>query len=379
MIPASFTLLDKLPLTPNGKIDRKNLPEPDVRIGHSGGVPPRNREEFRLLGLWQEVLGIEALGIRDNFFDAGGHSLLAVRLMSRIEREFGIRLPLTLLFQHPTVAQLAVQLRQLGQEETSGSTCISACAQQEGLPVYLLPGAIGSVLYLQPLAAALGGEQPIYVLQTPGLHGEAPALEMVEALAAVHIAALRREQPRGPYRLIGHSSGGRAAFEMARQLEEQGETVSFLGILDTNAPDQERPASQNEDGDEYWLWNLVLFFEELTGCDLEITLEELQALNNAEAALSRTLAVFRKHELLAQDADAEQLRSWMLVYRASALGHSGYCGGRVRCPIHLFRAGEKTLSPDGVEFEDTRPAWGWQECTAAEVVECTVPGIWPRP
>ncbi|XCN75492.1 MAG: AMP-binding protein [Candidatus Electrothrix aestuarii] len=375
MIPASFTVLEKLPFTPNGKIDRKNLPEPDEQFSHASRMPPRDITELRLLGLWQEVLGTDAPGIHDSFFDSGGHSLLAVRLMGRIQKEFGIRLPLSLLFQHPTVARLAAHLREPKPDTTAWSTCIRVSDRGDEPPIYLLPGAVGSVLYLQPLTAALGGEQPIYVLQTPGLHGEAPVPEKVEDLAAAHIAALRREQPRGPYRLIGHSSGGRAAFEMARRLEEQGECVAFLGILDTNAPDPEQPAQENEDSDEYWLWNLALVFGELIGRDLDITSEELRALNNSEAALNRTLEAFLRHELLAPDADAEQLKCWMQVYRASVLGHSGYVGGRVNCPVHLFRAQERLAAAGAEEMpEDNRPDWGWSDCTQAKAVEISVPG-----
>ncbi|MGH7186693.1 MAG: thioesterase domain-containing protein, partial [Pseudomonadota bacterium] len=255
MIPAQLQILEQLPLTPNGKLDRKALPAPGPSFGQDHPGLPRDAVELRLLHLWQSVLQVSALGIHESFFDLGGHSLLAVKLMSHIQQEFGCRLPVSGLFAHPSVAQLAELLR-------SGATALAAppvVALQPpggGLPIHCLPGAIGSVLYLYPLACRLGTDQPVYALPTPGLDGT-PAPASVPALAARHLEALRRRQPRGPYRLAGHSSGGRAAFELAWQLEQQGETVALLAILDTSAPDPEPVGERSDDTAPGWLRDLV--------------------------------------------------------------------------------------------------------------------------
>jgi acyl carrier protein len=111
MVPNHFTVLDKLPLTPNGKIDRKALPAPDSNT-LTENTWPRDAIELQLLGVWEIVLDVHPLGIHDNFFELGGHSMLAVKLMSLMQQQFGVRLPVNALFQSPTVATLAQQLRQ---------------------------------------------------------------------------------------------------------------------------------------------------------------------------------------------------------------------------------------------------------------------------
>jgi thioesterase domain-containing protein len=182
------------------------------------------------------------------------------------------------------------------------------------------------VLYLQPLAAALGRQHPLYALQTPGLHGEADTPDTVEALAALHVAALRDIQPHGSYHLAGHSSGGRVAFEMARQLEQAGHTVALLTILDTTAPLPDAQHSEVPDTEEGWLDQLVQVFEELGGVDLQIRPGELAVLGDTEAAYARVLQALQQRELVftAQDT-TESLRRWVRVYRATAGGHDSYC------------------------------------------------------
>ena len=105
MVPSWLMVLSQLPLTPNGKVDRKALPIPDMasRYQNQGYIAPRDRNELLLLKIWEYLLGIYQISIKDNFFDLGGHSLLAVRLMKYIENEFGKSLPLSTLFQSPTV------------------------------------------------------------------------------------------------------------------------------------------------------------------------------------------------------------------------------------------------------------------------------------
>ena len=381
MVPASLTVLEALPLTPNGKVDRRALPEPE-QLGTSRSLPPRDTTELHLLQLWQSVLGVTDAGIHDSFFDLGGHSLLAMRLMSLIEQHFGIRLPVALLFQHPSVAALADALRQAhaAPDTSAWSHVVPIHTGGEGDPLYLLPGAAGSVLYLQPLAAALGRERPLYALQTPGLHGEADTPSSVEALAALHIAAIRQRQPHGPYHLAGHSSGGRVAFEMARQLEQAGETVARLAILDTDAPLSRAPRGELPETDEGWLDQLVQVFEQLGGVDLQIGAGELAALGTTEAAYARVLQALQRHDLVFTSGDTVQsLRYWVQVYRATVSGHSAYQTRQpIRCPIQLLRASEHQAPqpdhPDAAPAWLAGPDWGWAELTQAGVQVRMVPG-----
>jgi len=365
MVPAVIMVLDALPLTPNGKIDRQVLPAPDTQS--QSNVMPRNEVELKLLSLWQTVLNQPNLGIHDNFFDLGGHSLLAVRLINQIQQQFERRLPVSVLFQSPTIASLAEALHDTSLQWTN---CVPIQMQGDELPVYLLPGSIGSVLYLQPLAAGLGDKQPIYALQTPGWHFETTP-DSIEALAAYHLNQLRQQQKQGPYQLVGHSFGGRVAFEMAYQLEQQGETVALLAILDTNAPDDNETAFM-EETEYHWLFSLVMVFEILTGLDLQQPLKGLEALDT-EAAYAKVLKTLQQHEVIfTPEATIDELKAWINIYRVTSQAHSRYkISGQVRCPIHFFRASEHIA---GFEFEDKREAWGWADCTLGGLHEQTVSG-----
>ncbi|MFM8276480.1 MAG: thioesterase domain-containing protein, partial [Cyanobium sp.] len=208
----------------------------------------------------------------------------------------------------------------------------------------------------------------VLALPSPGLDGR-PPLASVPALAAHHLRALRRQQPRGPYLLAGHSSGGRVAYELARQLEEQGETVACLVILDTNAPDAEQDRSERSERE--LLTELVAVFEELAGVALGLSREELLA--EEAVALARVMAAFQANGVLfSKGAAVAELQALVEVYRAALGAHDRYrIEGRIRAPIHLLKARERG-GADG--FEDTRPAWGWQEGSEQSVFLYDVPG-----
>jgi amino acid adenylation domain-containing protein len=371
MVPAHLQILDALPLTPNGKVDRQALPAPDAGVGQARPGLPRDAVELRLLPIWETVLQAPSLGVHDDFFALGGHSLLAVKLMSHIQQAFGRRLPVSLLFTRPTVAGLAEALR--GAESAVPPTALVPLQPQgQGLPVHCLPGAIGSVLYLYPLASHLGTGQPVYALPTPGLDG-APTPPTVQALAAYHLEALRQRQPHGPYQLAGHSFGGRVAFEMAWQLEQQGETVALLAILDTTAPDPEVIDDTADHTDLDWLHNIAKVFEMLASQDFGVTLDALRAQPGPEAAYALVLRAFQQREVLfAPSASADELKSLVEVYRATIKAHLDYrLPGQVRCPIRLFRADEPMTE---AAVEDSREAWGWAACTQAGVEVIAAPG-----
>jgi thioesterase domain-containing protein len=220
------------------------------------------------------------------------------------------------------------------------------------------------------LAEALGEGRPVLALPTPGLDGR-PTLESMTELAAHHLRTLRRWQPRGPYLLAGHSSGGRVAFEMAQQLERQGETVARLVILDTNAPDpdQDRPNRTEREV----LADLVEVFEELGGVALGISREAILSEPNAEDAYAKVMVAFQVNGVLfSRGAAVAELKALAAVYRSAVITHQGLrIAERLRAPIHLLLASDRGGSE---AFVDQRPAWGWAEGTEQEVVVDEVPG-----
>jgi amino acid adenylation domain-containing protein len=241
MIPADWVFLDALPLTPHGKVDRARLPAPGHPI------------ELRLVRLWEEILGsrgvgsmgsVGSVGISDNFFALGGHSLAAVRLMAGVRRLFGRQLPLSELFRRPTIEALAELLRH-GARDLPWSPLVELtpgraenAENAEKTPLFCVPGAEGQALTFGDFArtlSAAGEDRPVFALQARGLsEGQAP-LQSIEEMAGLYLAAIREVRPRGPYRLLGYSMGSKIAFTMARELERDGETVEQLVLVDIPA------------------------------------------------------------------------------------------------------------------------------------------------
>jgi thioesterase domain-containing protein/acyl carrier protein len=247
MRPDAIVRLDALPREGSGKVDRRaleqNADEPVVETAVGG--EPRTEVEKRLLEIWRELLGTRDIGVDDEFFASGGHSLLALRLTSRIESVLGVQLAPTALFEHPTVARLARRL------SVGGASPVIVPIQPGGnrRPFFCVHEFFGDVLVYGRLAAALGSDQPFYGLRAPGLEGSEPPMRDVPALAARYIGAMKDVQATGPYALGGLCAGGVIAFEMAQQLTAAGERVTLLALLDANARSPWMPASVAEESD----------------------------------------------------------------------------------------------------------------------------------
>lgn len=229
MVPGAFVTLDQLPLLPTGKVDRRQLPRPELSrvIVESDFVAPRTPTEEILAKIWLNLLGLEQVGVQDNFFELGGHSLLALQLLSQIEQTTGRKVSLALLFQAPTIAQLARTLdsQQLIDPATSLIAMRSGGTKP---PVFCLPGNLGNVFTdLSDLVRYLHPDHPCYGLQDGP---DNPA--KIEDLAAHYLAEVRRVQPQGPYFLLGICSGGMVAFEMAQQLYAQAQAVALLALVE---------------------------------------------------------------------------------------------------------------------------------------------------
>ena len=235
MVPSAFVFLENFPLTPNGKIDRRALPAPQVQLSTDKSyLLPRNNLENQLRKIFESVLGTSAIGIRDNFFELGGHSLLAIRLFTQIEKKLGLKLPLSTLFQAPTIEQLA---QIIGKKAWSAPGASLVEIQPKGTlpPIFWLHtlggGGGGGLFTYRKLAEYLGPDQPSYGLVTP----PEPFTEL-EQMAAHYINEMRTIQPTGPYHLAGYCFGGVIAFEMARQLRSKGMKVGLLALIESTPP-----------------------------------------------------------------------------------------------------------------------------------------------
>ncbi|MBH8552834.1 amino acid adenylation domain-containing protein [Nostocaceae cyanobacterium CENA357] len=237
MIPSSFVILEFLPLTPNGKIDRDSLPAPNqIRQAiPATKVAAQDDLELRLTEIWEKVLGIQPIGMNDNYFDLGGYSLLAVHLFTEIEKTLGQNLPLSILYQAPTIKQLADIIRQ-STILASWSSLVAIQPSGTKPPLFLIHAVFGDVLSYKDLARHLGFEQPVYGLQAQGLDGKQAPYTRIEDMASHYLKEVQTLQPNGPYLLGGHSFGGVVAFEMAQQLHKQGQKVGLLTLFHSSAP-----------------------------------------------------------------------------------------------------------------------------------------------
>jgi amino acid adenylation domain-containing protein len=364
LVPAAFVLLDALPLTPTGKVDRQALPAPDwSRHAHADSyVAPRTPTEATVAGLAAQVLSVARVGLHDNFFTLGGHSLLIVRLLARIEQQFGQRIALAALFQQPTVAHLAALLRQRGGALTH--TPLAGLQPVGTQPPFFCvhPGA-GNVLCYVELAHSLGTARPFYGLQAAGLDDDQPPRSTIEEMASAYLAALRAVQPQGPYLLGGWSFGGLVAFEIAQQLRAQGQRVSLLALIDSWAPlPNDAPPS-----DEVAL--LAGFAQDLgrmVGKASPLTIDDLRRIA-PEQRLTFVLEQARAADVL-PDIDEQQIRRALAVFAANTQAMQRYQPQPYSGPVALFRASElgAAEAPDAL--------LGWAAFVTSDIALHAIPG-----
>ncbi|MBW3655174.1 MAG: amino acid adenylation domain-containing protein, partial [Gemmatimonadetes bacterium] len=237
MVPSAFVPLRRFPLTPNGKLDVAALPSAAEGGGRTGpGRAPRDAREARLVRLYADVLGTEHVGVEDDFFALGGNSFLAVRLMSRIQKEFGCRLPLAALVGAGTVERIAPLVGGEAAGARDGMEhLVPLTGGGRGTPLFCVHPGEGTVLCYRALAGHLDPPFPVYGIQALDFEADREALGRIEEMAARYVDAVVRAHP-GPVRLAGWSFGGLVAFEMARQLRARGVLVERLVLFDCRLP-----------------------------------------------------------------------------------------------------------------------------------------------
>jgi len=236
--PAFFYQLEAIPRTPAGKVNRSALLAMVTKKEPLAGAPfrpPSDALEEQVLNVFRQVLSNPSIGIDDAFVESGGDSLKAVDIVARLKHELGVELSLEQVYRLATPALLATAIRTGSTRETDYSFIVLRSGNPDHM-LFLIPGAGSDVMALWDLAQAMPREIHVIGFQYPGLDRKTEYLDSVPKLAAYFLNRLRFQQPHGPYQLAGTSFGGLVAFEMARQLEAAGESISFLGLLDTYAP-----------------------------------------------------------------------------------------------------------------------------------------------
>ncbi len=376
MVPNAFVMLESLPLTPSGKVDRRALKVLDLNSSDSDKfVAPRNQFELQLAQIWSRILKVDRVGVQDNFFDLGGHSLLTPYLMAQIKQQFGKDVPIASLYQNPTIEQLAT-IVQADSDSSVWSSLVAIQPNGSKPPLFCLPGAAGTPFYLYDLARCLGSDQPFYSFQANSLSGGSAALTQVEDMAAQYIQELEVVQPQGPYFLAGHSFGGKLAFEMVQQLLRKGHKVALVTILDTTAPFyQEKPEGFDWDNAK-WLAQLAGAIEIIYAKKLDISDDILQCLV-WEDQLKYVLERLKNVDILPADDEIIQLNNMVQLLKTNSLVN--YVPQQVYpIRITLLRASETSVveeSNSEVISEILQDStWGWSKFSTEPVDIHFVPG-----
>ncbi|MCP3803855.1 amino acid adenylation domain-containing protein [Allokutzneria sp. A3M-2-11 16] len=332
MIPAYFVRIDEIPLSPNGKADARRLPEPVV--DRAAGVAPRDAVEAELVAIIAQVLGLESVGVHDNYFALGGDSILLLRIRALAEQR-GVRFALTDVLANPTVAQLAERSRSA---TTEFDPLVPFCTRGGRTPVFLVHPVGGQVLCYRTLAEQLALlDIPVYALQS----GSEPPVSVPE-MAARYVAAIKRVRPEGPYLLGGWSFGGLVAAEMARQLPDVAQVFAIDSAVSGHEVDDDVLLA-------YFLW-------ELTGIERDaVTLDDV-----AEHAINA--------RVFPEETAHDEVRRLFHMFTANRRALTSYRPGVIDQDVTLLRA---TASPQ--RFAQSDATYGWAEWTTGRVEVIDVP------
>ncbi|WP_392535259.1 amino acid adenylation domain-containing protein [Nostoc sp. C117] len=367
-IPSAFAILDALPLTPSGKVDRRSLLSlDDVQPNSTASfVAPRDHWELSLAQIWENLLQTNPIGVTANFFDLGGHSLLAARLMAQINERFGQQLSLSALFQGATIEQLAKTIRQQF-SSGSGSPLVAIRSSGTRNPFFCVHPAGGSIIAYPNLASKLDAEQPFYALEQNPIQQQ-PEVISIEQTATAYLEEIRAVQPEGPYLLGGWCYGGIVAFEMAQQLQRQGQTVSLLAVFDAIIPDS--PIQPADDDDAKYIVRAAESIKYLFGIDVAISYEEALPLSPDEQ-----FKLLLKQLNIVSDAEIQQHLCSYRLFKGHAQAIRDYVPQVYTSKITLFKAKETIphhfQSP---ELYSDDPLLGWGKCSVQPIDVIEVPG-----
>lgn len=343
--------------------------------------PPRTELESELAAIWADLLRIEPVGIRDNFFDMGGTSLLAVDLFARIDRRFGQEMPLTSLLEAPTIEALA----RLVADDAERDTLVKIRDGGGRPPLFLVHDGDGETMLYRNLALRLDASHAVYGLQPYAMDGVPMAHTRIAEMAAYHVARVRSVQPHGPYLLGGMCAGGVIAFEMALQLQAQGERVALLALLDAADP-QAVPRAWRVAGQRLQRFGGVLREGGAGGPVRRVATILAKAMRKA-----RNLAVYAAGERLGRARDEVRMRlfrAWLdrglrppralgriPVRTAYLFAERSYRPvGRLDGELTLFRA-TAGIGPDEPyveKYEDALLGWGRRAADGVRALD--VPG-----
>jgi amino acid adenylation domain-containing protein len=366
MVPDDFVLLDVIPSTPNGKIDRKALPKPDYShiVRAEAYVAPRTSNEKMVADIWQEMMGLDKISMVDNFFQLGGRSLVAVKIMAKLEEKTGKRLPLATLFEHSTVEKLAARL-DVNSELITWDSLVPIKPMGSKMPLYIVHGAGLNVLLFNALAMNMDDEQPVYGLQAKGINGIDEPLDVMEEIAANYVEEIINHDPVGPYAIAGYSLGGMIAYEMAKQMLAMGKDVKMLAMFDTYA-DQTKvhtPPLKRAVGDLWFLIKQIAYTPILFIEDPKRTVEYKS--REIGRRISKLYKKAFPHKVKKKEGFAAYTDD---IHEKSEAAQRNYLLTPVDIKLELFRAKKKTFYMDDFKY------LGWIPYALKGVAVHDIPG-----
>lgn len=358
-MPQAWRVVARLPRLPSGKLDRSALPPPltpRAELAHPC-VAPRDVWEQRIAAAWSDVLGVEPIGVTDGFLELGGNSSQAVALLARLEAEFGRRLPLSALFEQPTVEHVA-QLLRSAPPPGAENLVVPIRATGTQLPLFCIHPAGGTVFCYLELAQSLAENIPVYGIQARGVDGVLAPHTTIAEMATEYVREIKKAQAEGPYRLCGWSTGGIIAYEIAQQLSAAGEEVSLLALLDAAIAGPDQKFEEND------LVPMLQLMFPLENGDRLNALRDLPLGDQVEYFRQRALAA----RLLLNGAGAQGARAVYDVFEANMKAVVAYQPGPLEVPLTLIRVAEHATPM----HHD--PQLGWGSWSAAEIETHTVAG-----
>ncbi len=341
MVPSAIHCLDCIPLSAHGKVDRQALHSIGQRMKRSDYLAPRNECEAMLARLWQTVLGIDQVSVKEGFFDLGGDSMKSIELMVKIRQAIGLDIPLAKLLQHDTVAELAEYI--VRKKDTTWSPIVTIQSHGHRPPLFCVHPVGGNVLCYAQLSAALGDKQPVYGIQARGVDGSLEPFATLDSMVDEYLAGIREVQPTGPYNLAAWSSGGIIAYELARRIIDAGEQVASVALFDSFAPALMRIDIAD---DAMILSELVRFLNHFYQLNIDLTYEALSSVD-AEERIAMTLASVKQTGFVPEEFDESYMRCFIAVCKANLQAISSYVEvQQPEIPLVLYRA----TNPDGRSY-----------------------------
>ncbi|USG66582.1 amino acid adenylation domain-containing protein [Brevibacillus ruminantium] len=358
MVPHVIKWMDQLPVSLNGKLDKSRLSFEGNDLASNEKIQPRTPFEQQLAAIWQEVLNVGAIGINEDFFDLGGHSIKVIEMAGLLRKRMNVRLAPSDLFLYRTVEALSEYLQAEGTREESGILVKLKEGRSDEPPLFLIhPGGGGTLCYV-PLVRNIDRDIDMYGLQSQGYEKNLAPLADLKEMAALYVKEMQKIQPRGPYQMAGWSLGGTIAVEMARILEAEGESIRFLGLLDAHAFDRVALKKQHEDPLTVWAKSLSIDVKKFGE---RPHMEKCQIILEA--------AIHSKR--LPQNAELEDVHRIINVMAANNLASDQYSFTTpIQTDLHLLVCREL----DPATSHELVNAEKWRERTSGNVYTYSLPG-----